>query len=141
MDTKQFLHICTLVMEMYKSYNFNQHHAMENPGEKIWDSQMKEHEKTIILVYRTWGLRSILRPLWSRENLKAPVCRQPLDIHVMQSVYIQVLSNFCRPKRSINFDRRPYVLYIKMIVFLCSFIWLSQNFSCGFSIVLILSAN
>ena len=22
----------------------------ENPGEQIWDSQMKEHEKTIIMV-------------------------------------------------------------------------------------------
>ena len=49
---------------------------------------MKEHEKTMILIfYRTWGLRSILRTLWSRENLRAPVCRQPFDTRVMQSAY------------------------------------------------------
>ena len=95
---------------------------------------MKEVEKTIILIYRAWGLRSILRPLWRRENWRAPVCRQPLDTRVMQSAYIQEVSIFPGLHSGLNIDRRPHVLYIKMIVFSCSFIWLSQNFSCGYSI-------
>ena len=48
------LHILNEIAETLLDTNPGGHfHAMENPHEKFWESQMKEHKKTIILIYKS----------------------------------------------------------------------------------------
>ena len=90
---------------------------------------MKEHKKTIILIiYRTWGLRSKLR----RQKFESTIehtWRWRLIVLCQMVVYttgaFQTFSLYSQwPSLILIID--PHVPFIKMIDFSCSFIWLSQ---------------
>ena len=62
---------------------------------RILRQLMKKHKKTIVLIYRTWGLRSKLMLLLGRQKFESTSVFRLIALHKCQAVaYIQVLSKF-----------------------------------------------
>ena len=100
---------------------------------------MKEHKKTIILIYKTQRLRSKLMLFLGRQKFES-TCIQTDCITRVSNGCLQGISNFLTfIKRPYNINRIPIMFRFQnlsiVIVFLCYFNWISQIFSSGFSIL------